>query len=357
VYLPRWEGWMQLLDYIKSYEGGVAMTMGEVALAQGYDNAPTVPNPGQADSDADGIGDVIEGAGLDAAAASLSRNVAGELSATLTNGAGNGVAGQPLEFTFDRDGDGADETYQATTNSDGVATVTVTATRAVGAASYTVAWDGLRGVTASDTGTVDVADATTITLDATNPASGQVTDGVALGATLVDTDGSPLDNRTVTFTVGAASATATTDAAGHATATVTLAGPVGVQTVQAAFAGAGQHGASSDTGSLTVTREDTTLALADAVASKNADAVARATLTEADGATLAGRTVTFLIEQKVRNQTMFVQMGTAQTNASGVASFTVPSKYVSKSRTNIRASFAGDGSFLGSQDDAQAYRN
>ena len=38
------------------------MTMGEVALAQGFDNAPTVYNPDQADIDHDGIGDVIDGA-------------------------------------------------------------------------------------------------------------------------------------------------------------------------------------------------------------------------------------------------------------------------------------------------------
>ena len=37
---------MQLLDFVKNYPGGVAMTMGEVALAKGYDNAPTVANPG-----------------------------------------------------------------------------------------------------------------------------------------------------------------------------------------------------------------------------------------------------------------------------------------------------------------------
>lgn len=61
VFLPRWRAWMQVLDFVKNYPGGVAMTMGEVALAAGFDNAPIVPNPDQADADHDGIGDVIDG--------------------------------------------------------------------------------------------------------------------------------------------------------------------------------------------------------------------------------------------------------------------------------------------------------
>ena len=39
VFLPRWKAWMQLLDYIHDYPDGVAMTLGDVALAKTYDNA------------------------------------------------------------------------------------------------------------------------------------------------------------------------------------------------------------------------------------------------------------------------------------------------------------------------------
>jgi hypothetical protein len=60
VYAPRWDAWMQVLDYVKSYPGGVAMTMGEVALAMAFDNCPSLANPGQTDSDADGEGDACE---------------------------------------------------------------------------------------------------------------------------------------------------------------------------------------------------------------------------------------------------------------------------------------------------------
>lgn len=61
VYRPRWLGWMQLLDFVKTYPDSVALTSGEVALALAYDNARTVPNPDQADDDHDGVGNVVEG--------------------------------------------------------------------------------------------------------------------------------------------------------------------------------------------------------------------------------------------------------------------------------------------------------
>jgi hypothetical protein len=60
VYLPRWEAWMQLLDYVAGYPDGVVMTLGEVALAQAFDNCPVDANADQADLDADGSGDVCD---------------------------------------------------------------------------------------------------------------------------------------------------------------------------------------------------------------------------------------------------------------------------------------------------------
>ncbi len=65
----RWAKWMILLDYVKA--NGVPMTIGDYSLAMGFDNAPTVPNPSQADSDHNGIGDVIDHATLAADDATL----------------------------------------------------------------------------------------------------------------------------------------------------------------------------------------------------------------------------------------------------------------------------------------------
>ncbi len=191
VYLPRWEAWLDLLDYVKNYPDGVVLTLGEVALAKAFDNAPTVPNADQADSDHNGIGDVIDGATLSAADLTLSQNVVGMLSARLLNGAGQPIAGQRVAFTFDADGDGMNEVYWASTGLNGAASTPVTPTRPVGTTTYWVAWDGLR-ITADGTGTVIVAgplDAITV---APNPVTLAVGATQAFTATGQDAFGNPV---------------------------------------------------------------------------------------------------------------------------------------------------------------------
>jgi hypothetical protein len=356
VYGPRWDGWMQLLDYVHDYPGGVAMTMGDVALAKAFDNAPTVANADQADSDHDGVGDVIDGAMLVADdGASLSRNEAGTLSATLTNGAAAGIPGQSVEFSFDVDGDDIAETYEGTTDAAGLAEVSVTPTRSVGPATYDVSWDGRR-VTAADSGDVSIADSTDLQLDASNPSSGQVTDQVTVGATLRDSDNDPLQGQTVDFSIGSAGGSGSTDSNGHATATLTLQGPAGAQTLEASFAGAGPHGSSDASTAFTVNKETTTVALPDAIAQGNAQAVAVATLTEQDGAPLAGRIIEFQVEEKRGKTFVWTSIGTATTNGSGMASKAIAKSYVSKNQRPIRAVFAGDADFLGSTGNAFTYR-
>ncbi|MDQ5858032.1 MAG: FG-GAP-like repeat-containing protein [Acidobacteriota bacterium] len=251
VYVPRWNGWMQLLDFVKSYAGGVALTMGEVALARSYDNAPTASNPGQEDADLDGIGDVVDGAAIVASDPTLTRNVAGTLEATLRNGAGNPIASQSVVFAFDAAGDGTVENYVGTTDATGKASVTVTPTRPVGAASFTASWDGGRGLTATDLGAVSVRDQTTLTMPNVVVAPGQP--GI-VRATLRDSDFQPLAGKTIAFTVQAnASAnsgfvslgTALTDASGVAQINVGRYVSSKPRKVRAAFAGDAQYGASS----------------------------------------------------------------------------------------------------------------
>ncbi|MFO7698448.1 MAG: thrombospondin type 3 repeat-containing protein, partial [Anaerolineae bacterium] len=155
VYLPRWEAWLDLLGYIRDYPDGIAMTLGEVALAKGYDNAPTVANADQADADHDGIGDVIDGATLAAGDTRLYAGVSGVLTATLTNGTGLPIAGQTVTFSFDANCDGTPEDYPGTTDAAGVATVSVTPACAPGPGTFGASWDGVRA-TAEDTGNVEV---------------------------------------------------------------------------------------------------------------------------------------------------------------------------------------------------------
>jgi hypothetical protein len=355
VYDARWNGWMQALDFVNDYPGGVAMTMAEVALAKGFDNAPTVPNPDQADADHDGVGDVIDGAVLSTPPATLSRNVPGTLTATLANGVGEPIAGQSVMFDFDADGDGIFETYVGVTDAAGTATVEVTATRPVGPASFTAEWDGVRAA-ASATGDVAVVDATTMTLDPANPPSGQVTDPVTVGATLTDSDGAPVAGKTVSFGIGPATASGTTDAAGHVSATIVLSGPAGDALLTASFAGDGPYGPSSDAVAFTVEAEATVLVLSDAIAFRRDPAAATATLTEEDGAPVEGAIVEFLVEVKVKKDLTLVSLGAVATAADGTATMEVPTKYVSKSPRPIMAVFTGDGSFLGSTAGAVVYR-
>ena len=355
VYLPRWNAWLQVLEYVKNYPGGVAMTMGEVALAQGFDNAPTVPNTDQADSDHDGIGDVIDGAALTANNSTLSRNQAGTLSATLTNGSGNPIAGQTATFTFDADNNGTMENYTGTTDASGVVTVSVTTTQPVGSSYFSVTWNGVQAQ-ATAVGNVTVVDASNLALDAANPAAGQVTDQVMLGATLTDSDTSPLAGETLNFSIGSATTTATTDAAGHATAVITLEGPATISNVVVRFAGNSLYGMSNASAAFTITKEDTLLLLADAVGNKSGKATALATLNEHDGSPLQGKTIEFYAQEKLKNQLRWALFGTVVTDSNGSASVGVPPKYVSGPKTPIQVRFAGDDSFLTSQADAFSYR-
>jgi hypothetical protein len=259
VYLPRWNAWLQLLDFVKNYPGGVAMTLGEVALAKSYDNAVTVANPGQEDSDNDGIGDVIDGAALLGTEGSLTRNEAGTLEATLTNGAGTAIAAQRVVFSFDAAADGTVETDIGTTDATGKAVVTVTPTRPVGPAAFSVSWDGGHGVTSGDAGTVAIVDRTT-------------------------------------------------------------------------------------------------LSMPDVVASANQPGTARATLRDSDGLPVAGKTISFFLQVNSSANSAFSPIGTAVTDAGGVASLPVLNNNLSAKQRRIRAVFDGDETHGGSSVEAFAYR-
>ncbi len=149
----RWAQWMIMLDFVKA--NGVPMTTGDYALAVSFDNAPTVYNPDQADSDHNGIGDVIDGATIVAPDATA-RGGSATLSATLTAQAGP-IDNQIVTFAVDTDGDGVAETFTGVTSPLGVATVSVNLTRPAGVFGYMAAWDG-KLIEASGTGTITIPD-------------------------------------------------------------------------------------------------------------------------------------------------------------------------------------------------------
>ena len=151
----RWDKWMTLLDFVNA--NGQPMTLGDYTLAVAFDNAPTVQNPDQADSDHDGIGDVIDEAILLADDVLFQQNgsfAEGTLLATLSNQS-EGLAGQTIRFYIDTDNDGTDERFNAITNTSGIASVFVQTSLAQGLYSYTAQWDGIV-MQLSDTGQITV---------------------------------------------------------------------------------------------------------------------------------------------------------------------------------------------------------
>ncbi|HEX2196924.1 MAG TPA: hypothetical protein VHJ76_08360 [Actinomycetota bacterium] len=219
--------------------------------------------------------------------------------------------------------------------------------------TFCLAGDRTGTVTFTPGGRVESWDtdaALALALDPSNPSSGQVTDDATFAAMVADGAGAPVAGETVTFAVGGASASAVTDSAGRAVATLRLEGPPGEPGVTASLAGA--EGVSAP---FAVTREDTLLTLFDAVASGNEPAVARAALAE-DGGMLAGRTISFFVADKVNGRKTTTLLGTATTDESGIATMEIPQRYVSGTPRTIRATFDGERDFAGSTATASAYR-
>jgi hypothetical protein len=160
----RWNKWMTLLDFVNA--NGQAMTMGEYSLAMQFDNAPTVPNTDQADSDHDGIGDVIDDAQITASDIQVDYNspTASIISARLANTLGC-IANQTLKFSCDVNGDNVNENFTAVTDSNGNAKVSVNFTLPQGSVKpYTVFWDGIV-ITASIQRTVTIANKCSLIAD------------------------------------------------------------------------------------------------------------------------------------------------------------------------------------------------
>jgi hypothetical protein len=126
----------------------------------------------------------------------------------------------------------------------GTHTVTVTATDAAGNVG-------------SDSATYTVGETA---LTYTGATSGEYSDSVTVSATLeeVATD-TPLSGKTISFAIGSQTVTATTDASGVATTSITLTQPSGSYTVAASFAGDTNYLSSSDSEPFTIYKETVTI--------------------------------------------------------------------------------------------------
>jgi hypothetical protein len=159
----------------------------------------------------------------------------GQLSASVVDEFGAPVTNRVVTFALDGSPIGT-----ATTSSNGVATLVHAPDVAAGlhSVSATIAQDGRYSGPASGAGDFTVAKKAT-SLAYTGALTGSPNKVVTLSAILLDATGTPLAGRTVNFTLGTQSASATTDANGAAATTLKLAQKNGTYTVSASFAPAG----------------------------------------------------------------------------------------------------------------------
>jgi triacylglycerol esterase/lipase EstA (alpha/beta hydrolase family)/lysophospholipase L1-like esterase len=133
-------------------------------------------------------------------------------------------------------------------------------------------------------------------LQLTAPTTATVSDSITVTASLSDVGGQPLKDRVVTFGLGTGSATATTSATGTATATLVVDHDAGPALVTATFAGDSRYAMSTARRDLTVQRLATALTVSAPDSVQTTDALpVRAIVTDARGAALSGRTVTFAL--------------------------------------------------------------
>lgn len=177
------------------------------------------------------------------------------------------------------------------------------------------------------------------TLTYTGDTSADYHDPANLAATLTDqTNGLPIANAPVQFTLGSQSCTASTNAAGSASCTLVLDQCAGSYTVKANFAGSALYLSSSDSKPFTVTPEETTLSYTgDTAIANGGTATLSGVLLEDNTTPVAGRTVTFTLGSGVNAQTC-----SGVTNAGGVAVCTISPVAQPLGPGVVAATFAGD---------------
>jgi len=163
-------------------------------------------------------------------------------------------------------------------------------------------------------------------------------DPANLAALLTDqTNGQPIQNATVQFTLGSQVCTGTTNASGVASCTIVLDQCSGSYTVKANFAGSALYLQSSDSKPFTVNLEETTLTYTgDTVIANGGMATLSGVLLEDNTTPVSGRNVTFTLG------TGGAQSCSAFTTASGIASCTIIPVAQPLGPGTVTDAFAGD---------------
>jgi hypothetical protein len=171
-------------------------------------------------------------------------------------------------------------------------------------------------------------------------------DAFTASATLVDPDGgAPIVGKTVAFTLGSDSCSATTDGSGNASCSILPTEPAGAYTVTASFGPDTDYLSSTDSKPFTITREETTTTYTGptVILGGSSGVTLTGKLLE-DGVTpIAGRTLTL---------SLGTQSCTGTTDATGDASCTLTFTGALGSEPLV-ASFAGDAFYLPSADETK----
>jgi len=264
------------------------------------------------------------------------------LAATLTTASGP-VAGQTVKLQLD-----GQSPCTGVTNTSGKASCAVTPNEVAGVYTVTATFDGSGGLIKSSTSakfTVTLED-TALAFTPTSAITGDYNDSVTLSARLTDkTDGSAIVGAPITLTIGTQTpCSATTDAAGVASCSITPNEKAASYTLTATYAGDSSHYApSSASGTFVVTLEETTLKITSSNTLATSAVNVSAVLKEDGTPPIAGRTVTFSAGSAT---------ATGTTDASGVATATLalaPGAYT------LTASFTSDGYYKPATDTQTVY--
>ncbi|MCX6359889.1 MAG: Ig-like domain repeat protein, partial [Armatimonadetes bacterium] len=267
---------------------------------------------------------------------------------TKTTGA-TAVAGLQLEFRIGNSGAWTDAA--ALTDATGKASASLTAPATAGDATINARWAGSTHYAASsDTATLAVKTATTITADAVTC---YASDTITLTGTLKKTsDSTAISGKTIQFKVDTGgtwtNASAATGADGKATLSATAPATTGAHTIYVRFQGDTDYAASDASNTLTIDAADgTTLVADDASAAPSASVTVSATLTKTTGATaVAG----LQLEFRIGDSGAWTNAA-ALTDATGKASASLTAPATTGDHT-INARWAGSTHYAASSDTA-----
>jgi hypothetical protein len=254
---------------------------------------------------------------------------------------GSGLAGRTVTFTL---GSGStQQTCTGTTNTSGAASCSVTVTnQPQGPIPVTDTFAGdAYYQSATATSTVNLPEGTKLTV---NPGTGTYNGSTTISGTLVDTyTNAPVPNEPVTLTVnGTQKCTATTNASGVASCSVTPNEPAGTYPVTGTFGGDTTTTpvllSSNGSSTFTETKAPTTLTYTGSTSTTSGQAPSlSATLTTSGGAPLPGQTVTFTVGTGTS-----AQRCSATTNSAGKASCSICSYNQSASPLPVTVTYGGN---------------